>query len=54
VEVGVTGVVVQRPVRGTVTVVVTAVVLGVLAFMADAVDGVAGQIVVAVVSSGLV
>jgi hypothetical protein len=52
-EVGVTGVVGRRPVRPTVTVVVTAVVLGVLAFMADAVDGVAGQIVVAVVSSGL-
>jgi hypothetical protein len=53
VEVGVTGVIVRRPARRTVTVVVTAVVLGVLAFIADAVDGVAGQIVVAVVSSGL-
>jgi hypothetical protein len=36
-----------------VTVVVTAAALGVLAFMADAVDGVPGQIMVAVVSSGL-
>jgi hypothetical protein len=37
----------------TVTVVLTAAALGVLAFMADAVDGVPGQIMVAVVSSGL-
>lgn len=43
----------QRPAFRTVTVVVTAVALGVLAFLADAVDGTAGQIMVALVSSGL-
>lgn len=48
-----TGVVVRPPVPRTVTVVAMAVVLGVLAFLADAVDGGAGRIVVAVVSSGL-
>ena len=48
-----TDVVERRPMPRTVTVVVTAVALGVLAFIADAVDGVAGQIMVAVVSSGL-
>jgi len=43
---------VQRPARRAV-IVVAAVVLGLLAFAADAIDGVAGQVVTAVVSSGL-
>ena len=46
-------VVVRRPARRAVTIAVAAVVLGLLAFAADALDGIAGQIVVAVVSSGL-
>ncbi|BBH70169.1 hypothetical protein ACTI_68540 [Actinoplanes sp. OR16] len=45
-------VVVQRPARRSV-VIVAAVVLGVLAFAADAVDGAAGPVMIALVSSGL-
>jgi hypothetical protein len=45
-------VVVQRSARRAV-VLVAGVVLGLLAFAADALDGVAGQVVVALVSSGL-
>ncbi|MEU4242385.1 hypothetical protein [Actinoplanes sp. NPDC026619] len=52
-EAGVAGVVGRRPVRRMVAVGLTAVVLGALAFLADGVDGVAGRIVVVVVSSGL-
>jgi len=46
-------VVVQRPARRAVLIVVAAVALGLLAFAADAVDGVTGQVMTAVVSSGL-
>lgn len=46
-------VVVRRPACRAVMVVAAAVGLGLLAFAADAVDGVAGRVLVAVVSSGL-
>ena len=46
-------VVVRRPVRRGVMIAVAAVVLGLLAFAADAVDGVAGRVMIALVSSGL-
>ncbi|MEU4561824.1 hypothetical protein AB0F72_25860 [Actinoplanes sp. NPDC023936] len=43
----------QRSARRSVTIVAVAVVLGLLAFAADAVDGMAGQLMIVVVSSGL-
>jgi len=46
-------VVVRRPARRAVTIVVAAVVLGLLAFAADGLDGSAGRVLIAVVSSGL-
>jgi hypothetical protein len=51
--VSVVNAVVQRPARRTVMIVVAAVVLGVLAFVADGIDGMTGQVMIAVVSSGL-
>ena len=53
VQVGVTGVAARRPKPRTVTVVLTAAALGVLAFMVDAVHGAPGRIMATVVSSGL-
>lgn len=44
---------VQRPARRAVMIVVAAVALGLLAFAADAIDGITGQVVTALVSSGL-
>jgi hypothetical protein len=49
----VVNVVVQRPARRAAMIVVAAVMLGLLAFAADAIDGFAGQVVTALVSSGL-
>lgn len=46
-------VVAQRPARRGVMIAVAAVALGVLAFAADAVDGITAQVVTALVSSGL-
>lgn len=46
-------VVVQRPARRAVMIVLAAVVLGLLAFAADGIDGMTGRIMIAVVSSGL-
>jgi hypothetical protein len=47
-----TDVVVRRPARRAL-IVMTGIVLGLLAFAADAVDGSAGQVMIALVSSGL-
>jgi hypothetical protein len=52
-EKSVANVVVRRPVHRAVTDVVAGAVLGLLAFAADAVDGSAGLVMVALVSSGL-
>jgi len=52
-QVSLLNVVVQRPARRAVVIVVAAVVLGLLAFAADGVDGVAGRVVTVLVSSGL-
>jgi hypothetical protein len=49
----VVNVVVQRPARRAMAIVLAAVVLGLLAFVADAIDGMTGQVMIAVVSSGL-
>jgi hypothetical protein len=52
-EVSVVSVVVQRPARRAVAIVVAGAVLGLLAFAVDAIDGTARQVMIALVSSGL-
>src|SRR5215207_7705091 len=49
----VVNVVVQRPAHRAVMIVVAAAALGLLAFAADTIDGITGQVMTALVSSGL-